>query len=60
MRSITRMEIILYVQKQKKSTHFYSALFRQIPAPNVPNRKNVLFGDHYRLRFIQHNINEDE
>jgi hypothetical protein len=60
MRSITGMEIILYVQEQKKSTHFYSALFRQIPAPNVPELNNVLFGDHCRLRFIQHNINEDE
>ena len=60
MRSITRMEIILYVQKQKKVHIFTQPYSGQIPAPNVPNRQNVLFGDHYRLRFIQHNINEDE
>ena len=49
MKQIVGIEIILYVHDQKRSTEFYTALFRRKPHINVPGMTEFILSDHCKL-----------
>jgi hypothetical protein len=49
MMQIVGIKIILYVHDQKRSTEFYTALFRRKPHINVPGMTEFILSDHCKL-----------
>ena len=54
MKQIVGIEIILYVHDQKRSTEFYTALFRRKPHINVPGMTEFILSDRCKLGLMPH------
>ena len=49
MKQIVGIEIIYMYNDQKRSTEFYTALFRRKPHINVPGMTEFILSDHCKL-----------